>query len=436
MRLSRMVWFAGAIVSLACGSNEGEIRPEQIEKSKDDLVGGRLALESEFPATVLLGGCTGVKVGARKFLLAAHCVHDTINNVVGLPPGSGITVNANNDSSLPGEFLTVQQTVIHPQWLSSCVPDCGVNVLNPTYPADVAVITVNELTPQIPKASVHATAVAVGSPVVIMGYGCEGPGEGPGGRLKLQNLTTLAGSALLHPGTYVPNAQAAADVAASYVITPGFFTSSSNATLCPGDSGGPLYRNNASEQLVVGVNAYYTFSDVPGGVGSVTNWHTRLDPARYGVLSWLQAQGVTVRTTGTCTDGVKNGAETGIDCGGSCTAHCANGQSCEAPVDCQSGSCVSGVCQAVTTPCGGLCASPTLMTTKPYQSGNLGSGATCHETTLNLTTALCGSFNSRTFSINGVQTSCSNVVLPPKRAGGYCFQASAGEPSWAWFSAW
>jgi cellulase/cellobiase CelA1 len=48
----------------------------------------------------------------------------------------------------------------------------------------------------------------------------------------------------------------------------------------------------------------------------------------------------------TCTDGLRNGTETGIDCGGSCTTRCANGTPCVVNADCSSNACVSSVCQA------------------------------------------------------------------------------------------
>jgi DNA-binding beta-propeller fold protein YncE/mono/diheme cytochrome c family protein len=51
----------------------------------------------------------------------------------------------------------------------------------------------------------------------------------------------------------------------------------------------------------------------------------------------------------TCNDGVKNGSETAVDCGGSCATHCANGQACGAAADCTSGSCVGGLCQAMSS---------------------------------------------------------------------------------------
>lgn len=47
----------------------------------------------------------------------------------------------------------------------------------------------------------------------------------------------------------------------------------------------------------------------------------------------------------TCNDQVKNGNETDVDCGGGTCPPCASGQMCIQNTDCQSNSCVSGVCQ-------------------------------------------------------------------------------------------
>ena len=51
-----------------------------------------------------------------------------------------------------------------------------------------------------------------------------------------------------------------------------------------------------------------------------------------------------------CTDGVKNGDETDVDCGGSC-AHCSDGKACLSSSDCASGECAAGLCaQASAAP--------------------------------------------------------------------------------------
>jgi hypothetical protein len=48
---------------------------------------------------------------------------------------------------------------------------------------------------------------------------------------------------------------------------------------------------------------------------------------------------------GSCSDGVKDGDETDVDCGGSCSL-CANGAACLRDVDCSSASCAFGLCVA------------------------------------------------------------------------------------------
>jgi len=51
-----------------------------------------------------------------------------------------------------------------------------------------------------------------------------------------------------------------------------------------------------------------------------------------------------------CSDGIKNGNETGVDCGGNCAKKCAAGVSCASSSDCSSGlGCSSGICAAATT---------------------------------------------------------------------------------------
>lgn len=50
---------------------------------------------------------------------------------------------------------------------------------------------------------------------------------------------------------------------------------------------------------------------------------------------------------GSCNDGLQNGSETGVDCGGGACAPCGTGAGCLVPGDCQSGVCTSGACQCV-----------------------------------------------------------------------------------------
>lgn len=52
-----------------------------------------------------------------------------------------------------------------------------------------------------------------------------------------------------------------------------------------------------------------------------------------------------------CNDGTKNGSETDIDCGGSCATKCATGKMCMADGDCVSADCTNNVCVAAAPTC-------------------------------------------------------------------------------------
>lgn len=71
-----------------------------------------------------------------------------------------------------------------------------------------------------------------------------------------------------------------------------------------------------------------------------------------GTTTTTPEPGTTTTTTTvapeTCDDGILNGAETDVDCGGGTCPRCANGQSCLSRDDCRGALCVDGICQ----PCG------------------------------------------------------------------------------------
>ena len=67
------------------------------------------------------------------------------------------------------------------------------------------------------------------------------------------------------------------------------------ASLCPGDSGGPVYLADRTQRYVVGVNAHASrYGDVPA-----LNWHTRLDDdTSPNTAAWLESLGInTTRRT-------------------------------------------------------------------------------------------------------------------------------------------
>jgi formylglycine-generating enzyme required for sulfatase activity len=67
-------------------------------------------------------------------------------------------------------------------------------------------------------------------------------------------------------------------------------------------------------------------------------------------LSNLCQAGACTVAVPSCNDGVKNGSETDVDCGGSCPA-CPDGKTCGLGSDCQSALCKLGVCTSIPASC-------------------------------------------------------------------------------------
>lgn len=291
-------WSAYSLSGCAVESTTQDV----VAKNEQDLVGGSLAAPYHFRSTVVVGsqGCTGAKVGPRHYLTAAHCVDtEDGDGVSGLyEPGDQIAIRHGLEMSGVDEVVyhsTIAQTSIHPSWLECGANACGSTlVLSGEHPADIAVVEVVDAFPDIPQARVELGAVAPGTPLVKVGLGCEDGLKGPQSwvrRYKTEYAWALPHADLQHAGSHVHTPFDAESIGASYLITAGHGQGAEFASLCPGDSGGPLYLNDNGDPRVVGVNAYYSFND--GGNISWTDWHTRTSlHSRFNVGAWLQGLGV------------------------------------------------------------------------------------------------------------------------------------------------
>jgi hypothetical protein len=126
-----------------------------------------------------------------------------------------------------------------------------------------------------------------------------------------------------------------------------------------------------------------------------------------------------------CNDGVKNGAETGVDCGGSC-APCGVGLGCGTAADCGSGVCAGGACQAPTctdgvkngaesgADCGGGACAPCADGVGCLVGGDCGSGV--------CTTGHCQAPACNDGVKNGAETAvdCGGGACPPCAVGKAC----------------
>ncbi|HEY3352169.1 MAG TPA: hypothetical protein VGQ83_02895 [Polyangia bacterium] len=88
-----------------------------------------------------------------------------------------------------------------------------------------------------------------------------------------------------------------------------------------------------------------------GGGGCPACANTRACTAGSDCQSGVCTNQVCVAPASSCADGARSGTETDVDCGGGACPACANGKSCTAGTDCQSGLCASQVCAAPPSSC-------------------------------------------------------------------------------------
>jgi trypsin len=311
---SRLVG-ALAVASLtACGA-QSEAPSAATDGSKagaPELISGAPAGVDQFRATVGINDdCTAAKVGARLFLTAAHCV--AVGRAIhGMPPPDDYPTNDGlREDYLPGKRLpiywgleandgkkgefVIARTSIHPSWWSC--PLCS-NAILDSAAADIAVIELGEDTPQIPEARVELAKIATGTRVVKVGWGCEertnvDASELHLGRYKLASASIIPVSEIRRYDGRISDEQEAA-VGASYLVTAGHAKDAQSASLCLGDSGGPLYLSDSNDPKIVGVNSDYSFKPAEdetdkGGV-SWADWHTRTSlSSGNGIGEWLKS---------------------------------------------------------------------------------------------------------------------------------------------------
>jgi len=100
-----------------------------------------------------------------------------------------------------------------------------------------------------------------------------------------------------------------------------------------------------------------------------------------------------------------------------------------------------GFMNQADSPCTGICTNPTIISINgSYQGGNLGTNASCFQTTSVVHGGNCGNFVSpRSLTVNGTQETCNNQnwsSIPTARNGGYCVQITQGNQPFAFFTLW
>lgn len=286
------------VAGCAASTDDGE---DPAEGADDALIHGSPATTDRFPSTVYLkSGCTAAKVGEKLLLTAAHCVLNTSSNSPKWKEGDTLGISRAPANGYTD--VTIAAVHVHPDWQKACDEQyCASSEVTAKLDApDAALIELKDAITGIPNAKVDTTALANAASVIEIGFGCT---QGVSVADNRTSPTMLFASTKIVPADHAvhdgsPLAQVdLAKLGANYALTDGPGKSKKKSGLCPGDSGGPLYKEDAKTKAlsVVGINSNYTFApeDKDAAGLPVTNWHTRLDDASsHHVASWLKSIGV------------------------------------------------------------------------------------------------------------------------------------------------
>jgi hypothetical protein len=207
------------------------------------MVGGAAPADEEGRAVVLLVGshgqsCSGVALARDLVLTAGHCVL----------PGSDYKLVEFDAAHTPA-LKDIASIARHPSF--------DVNaVLRHRVTADVALLKTAApmKNPSAPLAPASGT-VAVGDPLVVIGYGLARPGDGKSGGVRRTATLVATGQ----PGTLQIR-----------LVDPATQGQRAGLGACTGDSGAPVFRDIGGRLMVAGVVSWSTGPNSTEGCGGLT----------------------------------------------------------------------------------------------------------------------------------------------------------------------
>ena len=251
------------------------------------LIGGKES-NNQFSAVVkiesLIGGqqdiansCTAAKIGAKRFLTASHCIihldgPNTGDKIDSYKTGRTIRFRyAYNGET--GDYKSVTATIKNAvstfSFVNAVKSTNGQNKYDvwAMNGSDVAYIDLEEETPEIGEFKIYPDRINVNDKLIILGFGCKYKNDdNVGVKLKYEDAIVHNGLGIM-PGLTNPQIE---QYNVHNFITPGRDQSSAAASLCEGDSGGPVlaYNETDGKYQIVGVNS---------GAGDHFNVHSRLN---------------------------------------------------------------------------------------------------------------------------------------------------------------
>lgn len=227
------------------------------------------------------GFCTATKIAPDLLITAAHCFDESAK-IIGFS-------NKQSNQSFKINKLSMKDVVIHPSYAAL---EANTEYTESIKVQDIAIVKVSR-TPEfdaVPVRELDFSEIAPGEELNFYGYGCSQSLNNLEGYFpfrKTAKVDSLSEECLSeNHGVLTEFYQDLSSlIYKNNIVTPGQRRQSDSASLCLGDSGGPVMKNGK----IVGINTLYTFNDLTdegesaSGV-SYLNLHARLSKAQ----GWIQ----------------------------------------------------------------------------------------------------------------------------------------------------
>ncbi len=234
------------------------IAPATADSGSSPIVGGSIALSSDWPDVVGIlgrdGMCTGTLVAPDVVLTAGHCID--------IEPIFVVTHADSLEPGTPRDLVAVKWSRAYPRWEDRF---------------DIGVVVLQRMARTPPRAIATACLanqqLAAGAAVTIVGYGAISP-NGSDDNVRLH----AARIAVIDPFCeYAPGCSRAAGTNAE------FAAGGRGTDACYGDSGGPAYIQTPRGYALAGVTSRaLDVEGLPCGNGGI---YTRADK----VVAWIQS---------------------------------------------------------------------------------------------------------------------------------------------------